>query len=174
MNLIALVLLVAPSQVVLLDEKIHVPAQESYAADISLVQRPALVDCSYEVLGNARRGVRLAMLSRAHLERFHSGLEHEVLAASPYQRSGHFQFDVRTPGEYALLVDNRSEAQAADVALKVTLVFHDPSAPPPVVLSQRRRFTIIALSVAFFLATAGYAVSRFRKANSADAAGISQ
>ena len=165
MSFFALLLLLASNQVVLLDEKIHVPAQESYAADISLVQRPALVDCSYEVLGNAQLGVRLALLSRAHLERFHSGLEHEVLAATPYQTSGHFQFDVRTPGEYALLVDNRTAAQSADVVLKVTLDFHEPSAPLPVVLSESRRLTIIGLSLAFFLATAGYAVSRFRRAN---------
>ena len=165
MTFLALVLLVASNQVLLLDEKIHVSAQESYAADISLEQRPALVDCFFQVLGNAQRGVRLALLSRAHLERFQSGLEHEVLAATPYQTSGHFQFDVRTPGEYALLVDNRSAAQAVNVVLKVTLEFHDPSAPQPVVLSESRRLTIVALSLAFFLATAGYAVSRFRRAS---------
>jgi len=165
MSFFVLLLLLPSSQVVLLDEKIHVPAQESYAADISLVQRPALVDCTYQVLGNAQHGVRLALLSRAHLERFRSGLEHEVLAATPYQTSGHFQFDVPKTGQYALLVDNRTAAQSADVVLKVTLEFHDPSTPQPVVLSESRRLTIIGLSLAFFLATAGYAVSRFRRAN---------
>jgi hypothetical protein len=167
MNLPALFLLtLAPGGLVLQDETIHLSAQEARVEDISLSQRPALLDCSFSVLGGGS-GIRVALLTRAQLVRFRSGLEHEVLGSTAPLRSGHFQYEVLEPGEYALLLDNRREGRRpVDVELKVSLSFrpHDQAAIEPGFASPKRRLAVVALSLAFFFAVVAYAGRIIRKA----------
>lgn len=159
-----IVLLAASTSVELVDEVYQIPPAEWKYVEVNLRQNPALVTASFRVELSAGN-VRLALMTRADLERLREDLPHGLLAVTAPGKSGALSFRVRQPGDYVIVVDNRSsKAQAAAVHLRIALDFARPSGPVVTRLSPQRQFTVIVLAFAFFLGVVGYSARRFLRA----------
>ncbi len=160
---LALLLAATPQRVVALDETVQAPAKGWRAFDISLQQRPAVIECRFAVVEGSA-GVRLAVMPRDDVERFCAGLSHRVLFATGYERSGAFRTGWLGTGDYSVVVDNRLEGRRpAGVRVAITLLFPGTTAEPRL-LSPGRRAAVIATSLLCFCAIALYAGWRLRGA----------
>ncbi len=145
----------APNRLVVMDETVEVPAAEWRAFDLDLRQQPAWIDCRFSVRSTGS-GVRVALLRRADVERMRDGQPHRILGTTDFQRAGLLRQAVPA-GDYSLVVDNRLEGRGpAEVYLQVGLLFVGPG-PKPHVLSPARKAVVVALSILFFVAVAGFA-----------------
>jgi len=148
--LACLLLLAAATSVELVDEVYNMPPADWKYVEVNLRQQPALVIASFNVDTGSDK-VRLAFMSHADLERMREEIPHGLLAATALGKSGGFQFRVRQPGDYAVIVDNRSgTTQAAAVHLRIALDFARSTVPVVTFLSPQRQFTVIVLAFAFF------------------------
>ncbi|MCL5743526.1 MAG: hypothetical protein M1541_06315 [Acidobacteria bacterium] len=144
-----LLLLGASTHVDLVDEIYRIPPSQWRYIEVSTRQTPARVDVDFAVLGE-RATVRMALLTRADLYRLRAERPHGFLAATEFQRRGAFRYQIRTPGSYAVVLDNRDEGSpAANVHVRVSMEF----APTPEAggyLSPGRRAAAILISFAVF------------------------
>jgi hypothetical protein len=142
----------AASAEVLVDHVYTVPADEWRYVDLGTEQRPARVEAEYEVRAGSNR-VRLAVMRRDDMEHLREGLAHGVVEVTGPGRSGKLTCEVRTPGEYVLVVDNQmGEGRAAVVGLRIRLDFPAAVGGIPERLSPRRRLTVVLVSFAAFFA----------------------
>ncbi|MFB3826060.1 MAG: hypothetical protein ACE15B_04790 [Bryobacteraceae bacterium] len=150
-----LLLAAAATQVELADETFNVPAAEWRYIELDLKQQPVTVVCRYSTLAPSRE-VRVALLRREDLDRMREERPHGVLATVPRAAHGLLRHTVTSPGEYAVVIDNRAAKGEARVHLRVALDFAHPNQPAVRYVSPVRRMTVIALSVAFFFAVVLY------------------
>jgi hypothetical protein len=159
-----LVLLAASTSVELVDEVYRIPPAEWKYVEVNLRQRPALVSASFQTESGAGK-VRLALMTRADLERLREDLPHGVLAVTEIGKSGALDFRVRQPGDYVLIVDNRSsKTQAAAVHLRIGLDFARPTVPLVTRLAPQRQLAVIILSFAFFSGVVTYSARKLLRA----------
>src|ERR1035437_9956746 len=93
--LACVVLLAASTSVELVDEIYQIPPAEWKYVEVNLRQNPALVTASFRVQTGAGSGagnVRLALMTRADLERLREDLPHGLLAVTPPGKSGALSF----------------------------------------------------------------------------------
>lgn len=148
---------VIPSQTV------EVPAHNWGQFEIDLRQRPALVDGSFAVESGAQR-IRMALLRRDELQRLREQDSAGALALTETVHSGSLRYQVREPGSYVMVLDNRSEDRPATVRLSVWLDFAQPAEPGVAVLSPGRRLAVVLLSCALFFGVAAFSARRLRRA----------
>ena len=154
-----ILLLAATTRVELVDEVYQIPAGEWRFIQFDLEQRPATVSASYEVRAGAPQ-VKLALLRREELERLNGDLPHEEMAATRPGSSGHFDFDIRPPGKYVILLDNRGAGgSAAAVHLEVWLDFARVTE-----VSPQRQLTVILISFAVFFGVVTFSARRMWRA----------
>ncbi|MGA2273299.1 MAG: hypothetical protein ABSH00_07085 [Bryobacteraceae bacterium] len=135
----------------LVDRVYTIPADEWRWLDLGIGQRPALVEAEYEVRAGSDQ-VRLAVMRRDDLEHLREGLAHGVVGATEPGRAGRLACEVRPPGDYVVVVDNRrGDGRVAVVRLRIRLEF-PPSAAVPQRLSPQRRLAVILVSFAAFFA----------------------
>ena len=159
-----LVLLAASTSVELVDEVYRIPPAEWKYVEVNLRQQPALVSASFQTEAGAGK-VRLALMTRADLERLREDLPHGVLAVTGIGKSGALDFRVRQPGDYVLIVDNRSsKAQTAAVHLHIDLDFARPTVPLVTRLDPQRQLAVIILSFAFFSGVVTYSARKLLRA----------
>jgi hypothetical protein len=165
MNLLAcIVLLAASTSVELVDEVYHLPPAEWKYIEVNLRQNPALVTAAFDVQSGSEK-VRLALMTRADLERLREDVPHGLLAVTEIGKSGALNFRVRQPGDYVLVVDNRSgKTQPAAVHLRVALDFARPSGPIVTSLGTRRQLTVIVLAFAFFFGVVTFSARKLLRA----------
>ncbi len=164
MTPLALLLLLAASSVELVDEVYQIPPGEWKYVEVNLRQRPARVTAAF-VVDSAPGKVRLALMTRADLERLREDEPHGLLAVTDFLRTGGLDFRVREPGDYVLVVDNRSsKARAAAVHLHIALDFARPSRPGVTRLAPERQLTVIILSFAFFFGVVTYSARKLLRA----------
>ncbi|MGB7762177.1 MAG: hypothetical protein WBL61_20255 [Bryobacteraceae bacterium] len=136
----------------LVNQVFTIPADDWRYVDLDIGQRPALVEAEYEVRSGSDQ-VRLAVMRREDLEHLREDLAHGVVEATEPGRSGKLACEVRPPGEYVVVVDNRrGDGRSAVVRLRIRL---DPSpfaGAIPARISPRRRLTVILVSFAAFFA----------------------
>jgi hypothetical protein len=162
--LACLVLLAASTNVELVDEVYQIPPAEWKYVEVNLRQNPARVDAGFNVQSGSET-VRLALLTRAALENLRAGLPHGILAATSAGKSGSLHFRVRKPGDYVLVVDNRSNKKTpAAVHLRISLDFAAPSGPEVTRLAPRRQFTVILLAFAFFFGVVTWSARKLLRA----------
>lgn len=157
-----LALLAASARVELVDETFEIPPAEWRYVDLNLKQEPATVWCHFESLTGGQ-AVRVALLRREDLERMRQDRAHGMLAATRPAQSGTLRHTVATPGEFAVLVDNR-EGAAARVHLRVWLDFSRTSEPHVRYASPQRRAVVVTLSLGVFGAIVLYSVRKLRRA----------
>jgi len=135
----------------LVDQVYTIPADEWRYVDLGLDQRAARIEAEYEVRSGARQ-VRLAVMRRHDLEHLREGLAHGIVEATAPGRSGKVMCEVRPPGDYVVVVDNRiSDGRPASVRLRIAIAYL-AGGPPPERLTPQRRLTVVLLSFAGFLA----------------------
>ena len=157
---VAILLLVATTHVELVDEVYRIPAGQWRYVELGLRQRPAFVAANFEVQSGSHQ-VRLALLRRDDLERLRSEEPAGVLAATDPGASGKLRVQVRTPGEYAVVLDNRGDSEHEAVAhLRVSLDFGRNPGPAVSRLSPLRQILVVAFSFAVFFGIAGYSARR--------------
>jgi hypothetical protein len=104
-------------------------------------------------------------MTRAALENLREDLPHGLLAATAPGRAGSFQFRVRQPGDYVLVVDNRAaKARRAAVRVRVSLDFASATAPVATRLSPRRQMTVIVLAFVFFFSVVTWSARKLLRA----------
>jgi hypothetical protein len=162
--LACLVLLAASTSVELVDEVYRIPPAEWKYVEVNLRQQPALVSASFRTESAAGK-VRLALMTRADLERLREDIPHGVLAVTEIGKSGALDFRVRQPGDYVLIVDNRSsKTQLAAVHLHISLDFARPTVPLVTRLNPQRQLVVIILSFAFFSGVVTYSARKLLRA----------
>jgi hypothetical protein len=165
MNLLAcIVLLAASTSVELVDEVYHIPPAEWKYVEVNLRQNPALVIAAFDVRSGSEK-VRLALMTRADLERLREDVPHGLLAVTEIGKSGALNFRVRRPGDYVLVVDNRSgKTQPAAVHLRIALDFAATSGPIVTSLGLRRQLAVIVLAFAFFFGVVTFSARKLLRA----------
>ncbi len=158
------VMLAASTSVELVDEVYQIPPAEWKYVEVNLRQNPALVTASFNVQSGSGN-VRLALMTRADLERLREDLPHGLLAVTGIGKSGALNFRIREPGDYVLVVDNRSsKAQPAAVHLRIALDFARPSGSVVTRISPQRQLTVMVLAFAFFFGVAAYSARKLLRA----------
>lgn len=159
MPLIAWMLLAAAaSSVELVDQTFLIPANDWRFVDLGLRQRPALVQAEFDV--QAGPPVRLILMEHTDLELLNRGETHAVVAATPAGERG--RLDVRTskPGDYVVVLENRSgRVEAAKVRLRVSVDFLEATQ-----ISPARQLTVVAISFAVFFGIVTYSARRLWQA----------
>ena len=152
-----LLLLNSAPRVDLVDEIIELPASEWRYVELNLKQQPVSVTCDFSA-GEGDR-VRVALLRGEDLQRLRGERPHGILAATPPGARAALRFAVPEPGEYVVVVDNRS-GRAAKVHLRVGLDFSAPAGPHVRYLSRQRQWTVVLASFAFFFGVVIYSARR--------------
>jgi hypothetical protein len=162
--LASFVLLAAATRVELVDDVYQIPPAEWKYIEVNLRQNPARIDAGFNVQSGSET-VRLALMTRAALEDLRAELPHGLLAVTAPGKSGAFHFRVRQPGDYVLVVDNRTaRARAAAVRVHVALEFAGPAGPLVTYLSPRRQVTVIVLAFAFFFGVVTWSARKLLRA----------
>ncbi len=144
-------------------QTIEVPARNWGQFEIDLQQRPALVEASFAVESGSQR-VRMALLRRDELQRLREEDSAGALALTDAAPSGKLRYRVREPGDYVMVLDNRSEDRPATVRLSVWLDFATPAEPGVAELSSGRRLAVVLASCAVFFAVVTFSARRLRRA----------
>lgn len=103
--------LLALERLVVVNERFEVPAKGWRDINLTLQQRPAIIDCRFAVTRGGS-GVRVALMERAAVERLRAGLPHAAIASTGFERSGEFRFAPGKTGETAWCWTTRSRAAA--------------------------------------------------------------
>jgi len=144
-----LLLLAAAARVDLVDEVYTIPPAEWRYVNVELKQTPVAVECNFQVLSQGVE-VRAALLSHADLERLRADQPHGFLAATQPRSSGSFSYHLHTPGDYAVVVDNRGLHAPVRVHLRVSLDFSGNRGPRVGYLPPGRRLAVILISFVVF------------------------
>ncbi|HUI82302.1 MAG TPA: hypothetical protein VLY24_30475 [Bryobacteraceae bacterium] len=153
----ALILLAASSHVELVNEVFPLPPGEHRFIELGLKQKPAMVAADFEA-ESAGAQVRLALTRRGDLTRSRDDLP--VIAATNQGASGRIRYRVRMPGDYVVMIENRSAHAAAEARLRIALDFDMQPGPDVTRLSPMRQFVVIAVSFAVFFAIVSYSARR--------------
>ncbi len=146
-----LLLVAAATRVELVDQVFEIPAAEWRYVELHVRQQPVTVICHFDTA--APGAVRLALLRRGDLERLREERPHGVAAVTTRDAHGSLSYVVRSPGEYAVVVDNRADPErAARVHLRVGLDFAARAGPHVRTLSPLRQAVVVAVSFAVFFA----------------------
>jgi hypothetical protein len=154
---VILLLLAAAPRVDLVNEVIEIPGSEWRYVELNLKQQPVAVTCDFSASEGDR--VRLALLRGEDLQRLRGDRPHGVLAATEAGPRAALRFAVPEPGEYVVVVDNRS-GRRAKVHLRVGLDFSAHAAPQVRYLSRERQWTVVLASFAFFFGVVIYSARR--------------
>jgi hypothetical protein len=144
---LALLLAVSAGRLTIFDELVSLGPGEIKTVNLSLNQRPAVIEAAFKVLGGQVVSVGLRGPAGAGPPG-----EPRFLRIMREQSSGALRFPARVPGDYQLLLENpRRRGQPVSVAFRVTVAFDEPGTLRPETLSPARRRTVVALSLLFFL-----------------------
>ena len=157
---VALLLLAAATHVEAVDDVYRIPAGAWRYVPLGLRQKPALVSADLDVRSGSRL-VRMALLRSEDLERLRDDRPYGVLATTDPAASGRLRYQVRVPGDYVLLIDNREGAsEPAEAHVRVDFDFATAFGPPEMHLSLGRQIAVITISFAVFFLIAGYSARR--------------
>lgn len=155
----ALLLTAAASRVTVVDEVVRVPPGDVTLVNLSLRQRPAVVELSFEVV-EGPSDIGVALMGPGD-----GSQPHQFLRVLSGRKSGAFRYPARTLGEYQVMVDNRRHDSAAvAVKLRVTLAFDEVGITRPGTLSPWRRAAVVGLSLLFFAAVVFWSGRRLLEA----------
>jgi hypothetical protein len=152
------ILLAAPTSIELVDEVYQIPANQWRYVDFTLKQQPALVSATFQVLAGSPQA-RIALMRGLDLERLRDGQPHGILAVTPLASSGHLDYYVHRPDDYAIVVDNHA-AKSSAVHLRISLAFGGSPGPAVTRLSPRRQQAVILIGFAVFFGIVGYSARR--------------
>jgi hypothetical protein len=122
---------------------------------------PVQVDAAFEV-EDGDPTVHIEIVAEGDFRPMQRGLRHDSLSATDVAMSGSLRYRIDTPGDYRVIVTNKSGAKPALVNWRVSTAL--TPAPVATELSPRRRVVTIVVSFLLFFAMAGYSGWRLRSA----------
>lgn len=153
----ALVFLLAASPRALpVDRVFEIPGMQWRYWDHPLNAEPALLSCQF-VSERPDTRVRVSLISRAELDAWLSGRDHDELGSTPVGPSGMLRVAAHDPGTY-VVIENRGP-RAASVHLRVFL--DEPSVR---YLARGRQVTVVAISFGVFFAIVSLSARKLLKA----------
>lgn len=140
----------------LFDEEVAIPRNQWRAIRVTLAERPATLRCRFRVeQGNST--IRALMMTAEDTERFRQGQSFRMLAATEAGREGSLDFRMPRPGDYMLLIDNRTTGgEAVRLNLKAWLDFHNGESFAARELPSETRRTVLAFSAVWLLVAGGW------------------
>jgi hypothetical protein len=150
-------LLAAVPHVEVVDEVYQLPPNDWRWVEISLNQRPAVVTAQYRALAGTP-AIRAALVPRDELRKLRSSEGLDDYDPTPDAPTGQLRRHTREPGDYAVVIENRSAAPAA-VRVRITLDF-----PTATTISSRRQLTVVAISFGVFFGIVGFSARRLLRA----------
>jgi hypothetical protein len=139
----------ASNYLTLFDEIVRIPRGQWRAINVSLHQRPAQVQCRYQVVRGSSN-VRAVLMSREDVTRFQQGQDYHVMSLTAADRKGELRHIISRPGDYIVLIENDSKGSPSYVQLHLGLEFNRYTSFEPLTVSPRRRSVIIAVSLLLF------------------------
>jgi hypothetical protein len=94
------------------------------------------------------------------LDRVRRGMPRRALAITAPDSFARLRYYTRTPGDYAVVVENRDPDHEATVRVRVWVDFGAGQAMETTQLSPRRRLAVVAISLAVFFGIAGWSGRR--------------
>ena len=153
-----LLLLAASSRVELVNQTYRIPANDWRFVDLGLRQRSALVRANFVV--ESGPPVQLLLMEQADMERLNRGETHGVVLATAVGPAGHLAVHPDKPGDYVVVVENRSGALGTSaVRLRVSVDFVEATQ-----ISPERQLAVITISFAVFFGIVTYSARRLWQA----------
>ncbi len=153
-------LLAASTRLELLNEVLTIPPADWRYVELGLKQQPALVSATFRVESGSQH-LKLLLMRREDVDRMRQGLANDVIAATVPGNAGRLVYRVRLPGDYVVVIDNRSGDQQQAVArMQVSLDFGNEPGPGVRQLSPQRQITVIVISFAVFFGIVIYSARR--------------
>jgi hypothetical protein len=162
MNFLAFLFLLAAvdSRVQLVDESYNIPADDWRYIEVELKQLPVTVQGAFDVEKGAGP-VRMALLRHVDLDRLRKNQAHGALALSEPGARGRLDAQVRQPGDYVILVDNRgANSKPVRVHLGIWLDFANRGFPGITYVPPGRKLAVYLLSFLFFFAIVTWSARR--------------
>jgi len=147
----------------LFDEIVRIPRGQWRAISVSLNQRPAQVQCRYQVVRGPSK-VRAVVMSREDVTRFQQGMDYHVMAITEADRKGELRHVISRPGDYMVLIENDSQGSPSYVQLLVGLEFNRYTSFEPLTVPPQRRGAIIAISLLLFTLIGAWSGRRLLRA----------
>jgi len=149
-----ILLLAASSSVQLVDQTFQIPANDWRFVDLGLRQRSALVTANFNV--ESGPPVQLLLMEQGDMERMNRGDAHGVVMATPAGPAGRIAVHSGKPGDYVVVIENRSgQAETSKVRLRVSVDFVESTQ-----LSPERQLVVITISFAVFFGIVTYSARR--------------
>jgi hypothetical protein len=149
-------LLAAFSRVDQIDETFEIPARDWRYVPGPVTLQPAMVDCLFQSDRTDAR-VRLVLLSRADLNAWRVGRDHDEIAGTPAGPSGTLRMSIHDPDTY-VAIENRAP-RPVQVRLRVFL-----EEPDVRYLSRGRQLAVIVVSFGVFFAIVSLSARKLLKA----------
>jgi hypothetical protein len=147
----------------LFDQTVSMPRSQWRAIRVSLTERPATLRCRFRV-EEGSAGIRAIVMTVQDTERFRKGEPFRMLAATKTGSEGTLDFRIPRPGEYMLLIDNRSDGVGAvDLRLRAWLDFHEGEQFARE-LSRQTRWLVSGLGLIWLGVAGGWPAWRIRRA----------
>src|SRR6266508_2132447 len=150
------------TRVELVDEVFRIPASDWRYFGVAIKQHPVRVSANFEVQ-SGDGAVRIALLRDDDLDSLREGRPHGVVATTELSSAGTLLHQVRTPGQYSIVIDNTGKIPAK-VHLRVALDFSEKSGPQVGYLPRERQLAVIALSFAIFFGIVFFSGRRLLRA----------
>ncbi len=140
----------------LFDETILIPRSQWRGIRVALSSRPATVRCRFTIT-EGQSSVRAVIMSAADTERFRKGESFRMLATTGAGRQGSLDFRIPRPGDYMLLIDNRTTGgEAVKLDLKAWLDFQEGDQFGPRELPSQTRSIVLGLSAVWMMVAGGW------------------
>ncbi|MBI3681494.1 MAG: hypothetical protein HY235_14005 [Acidobacteria bacterium] len=153
MTLVALLL---AASAVDLDRTVQVPSGDLRVLNLPLKTRPAALELEYQ----ATSPVRVIVIPKSEESRLRAGRDYREISSTSLEQSGKLRVLLATPGEYAVVVDNRQDAEnRVAVRLRGSLQY-DTTPGPARYLPRQRRILVITSSLLFFCGVCWFAGRR--------------
>lgn len=148
----------ASSRVELVNQTFQIPANDWRFVDLGLRQRSALVRANFVV--ESGPPVRLLLMEQADMELLNRGEAHGAVMATPVGPAGHLAVHPGKPGDYVVVIENRTgRDESSRVRLRVSVDFVESTQ-----LTPERQLTVVAISFAVFFGIVAYAGRRLMQA----------
>ena len=157
--LVWLCLLLSTTTADLVDEMYQIPAGDWRYVEVSLHQQPALLAADVHAEDGGQQ-IRAALVPMEDLDRTQKGWPRGALTETDSGPVGHLRYYVRTPGDYAVVVENRDSESHAEVRVRVWLDFAADRGMQVTQLSSHRRLVVILVSFAFFFGVVSWSARK--------------
>lgn len=138
------------------DETVAIPRNQWRAIRVSITERPSTLRCRFQV-EQGDSAIRALVVTAGDVERFRDGQSFRRLAQTEAGRDGSLDLRIARPGDYRLLIDNRtSGGGAVSLKLKAWLDVHDGESFEARELPAETRRIVLGLSLVWLVVAGGW------------------